>query len=145
MTNLQYSIRINALREKVWDTMLSDETYRQWSSTFMPGSHFVGDWSEGSKILFLGPDAEGEKEGGMAAIVKENRPQEFVSLEYHAEIRDGIETPMEGTGYENYTLEDKDGGTLVTIDLLGLPDEYAEMFNETWPKALEKLKELAES
>ena len=95
-------------------------------------------------MLFLGPSEEGKKDGGMAAIVKENRPQEFISLEYHAEIRDGVEVPMEGNGYENYTLEDKDGGTEVLVNLLNLPDEYADMFNDAWPKALEKLKEIAE-
>ncbi len=144
MTDLHYTIHINTSREKVWDTMLGDVTYREWSSAFMPGSYFKGDWSEGSKMLFLGPDPDGGKEGGMVAMVKENRPQEFVSLEYHAEIRDGVETPMEGTGSENYTLEDNDGGTEVIIDLLNLPEEYKDMFNDMWPKALEKLKEIAE-
>jgi len=144
MTDLHYTTQINAPREKVWNVMLSDVTYREWASVFMPGSYYQGDWSEGSKMLFLGPGAEGEKEGGMAAIVKENRPQEFMSLEYHAEIRNGIEVPMAGNGFENYTLQDKDGGTEVSVDLLNLPDEYVDMFNESWPKALEKLKELAE-
>ena len=51
---------------------------------------------------------------------------------------------MEGTGSENYTLEDKDGGTEVIIDLLNLPEEYKDMFNDMWPKALEKLKEISE-
>lgn len=145
MTDLHYTLRIAAPREKVWNTMLEDTTYREWSSVFMPGSHFVGDWSEGSKMLFLGPGAPEEKEGGMAAIVAGNRPQEFISLQYHAEIRDGVEVPMEGTGYENYTFADIDGDTQITIDLLNLPDEYQEMFDAAWPKALEKLKELAEN
>ena len=134
--------------------MLDNETYRTWTAVFMPGSYYQGDWSKGSKMLFLGPGADGEKEGGMAAVVEENRPQEYISLKYHAEIHDGIEVPMEGNGFENYTLQDKDGGTEVSIDLLNLPDEYAgmfdeswpkaDMFNDSWPKALEKLKELAE-
>ncbi len=124
--------------------MLEDASYREWSSVFMPGSYYQGDWSEGSKMLFLGPD-EGKKDGGMVAVVKENRPGEFVSLNHQAEVRDGVEVPWDGAGgFENYTLEDKDGGTEVSIDLLGLPDEYAGMFNEAWPKALEKLKEIAE-
>ncbi|MDB5265278.1 MAG: hypothetical protein JWN64_849 [Parcubacteria group bacterium] len=144
MTDLHYSKQINAPREKVWDVLLDDATYREWTSVFMPGSYYQGDWSEGSKMLFLGPAAEGEKEGGMVALVKENRSQEFISLEHHAEMRNGIEVPMESSGFENYTLQDKDGGTEVSIDLLHLPDEYAGMFNEAWPKALEKIKELAE-
>lgn len=144
MTNLHYTKHINASREKVWDVLLADATYREWTSVFMPGSYYQGDWSEGSKMLFLGPPAEGEKEGGMAALVKENRAQEFISLAHYAEIRNGVEVPMEGSGFENYTLQDKDGGTELSIDLLNLPDEYADMFNEAWPKALEKVKELAE-
>ncbi len=144
MTNLHYAIQISAPREKVWDVMLGDATYREWTAVFMPGSYYQGDWSEGSKMLFLGPGAEGEAEGGMAAVVKEHRPHEFVSLEYHAEIRNGVEVPMAGNGFENYTLKDIDGGTEVSIDLLNLPDEYVDMFDESWPKALEKLKELAE-
>lgn len=144
MVNLHYSTQINAPRAKVWEVMLADATYREWASVFMPGSHYQGDWSEGSKMLFLGPGSEGEKEGGMSAMVKENRPQEFLSLEYHAEIRNGVEVPMEGNGFENYALEDQEGGTEVSIDLLNLPDEYADMFNDSWPKALEKLKEIAE-
>lgn len=144
MTNLHYSIQINAPRSKVWEVMLGAATYREWTMVFMPGSYYQGDWSEGSKMLFLGPDPDGGKEGGMSAVVKENRPEEFISLEYHAEIRDGVEVPMAGNGFENYALEDKDGGTEVSVDLLNLPDEYADMFNDSWPKAIETLKELAE-
>lgn len=145
MTNLHYSTQINAPREKVWEVMLDDSTYREWASVFMPGSYYQGDWSEGSKMLFLGPSEDGKKDGGMAAVVKENRPQEFISLEYHAEVHDGIEVPMAGNGFENYTLQDKDGGTEVSVHLLNLPDEYADMFNDTWPAALTKLKEIAEN
>ncbi len=145
MTNLHFSTHINAPRSKVWDVMLNDATYHEWASVFMPGSYYQGDWSEGSKMLFLGPSADGKKDGGMSAVVKENRPQEFISLEYHAEIHDGVEVPLEGNGFENYTLEDIEGGTEVSVDLLNLPDAYADMFNDTWPKALEKLKELAEN
>ncbi|MES2668761.1 MAG: SRPBCC domain-containing protein [Patescibacteria group bacterium] len=144
MIDLHYSIHIDALREKVWDVMLADATYRAWTSVFMPGSYYVGDWSEGSKMLFLGPSADGEKEGGMASFVKENRAQEFISLQHLGEIRDGVEIPWETVGFENYTLKDADGGTEVVIDLLGLPDEYAGMFDESWPKALESLKQIAE-
>lgn len=144
MINLHYTTHITAPRGKVWDVMLSDATYREWASVFMVGSYYQGDWSKGSKMLFLGPGAEGEKEGGMVAVVKENRPQEFISLEYGAEIRDGVEVSMEGTGLENYTLTDTDGGTDVSIDLLNITDEYADMFNNVWPKALHKLKEIAE-
>jgi len=56
MGKLQYSIVINAPKEKVWKTMLNKDTYEKWTDVFMPGSSYVGDWTEGSKILFLAPD-----------------------------------------------------------------------------------------
>lgn len=145
MADLHYSIQIHAPRAKVWDVMLGNETYKEWTSAFMPGSYFKGDWSEGSKMLFLGPSENGEKDGGMVAVVKENRTGEFVSLNHQAEVRDGVEVAWDGAGgFENYSFSDTEGGTLVSVDMLNIPDEYAGMFEDTWPNALEKLKEVAE-
>jgi uncharacterized protein YndB with AHSA1/START domain len=145
MSDLKYSIRINAPRHRVWDAMLSDATYREWTAPFTPGSHYQGDWSEGSLMRFVAPASNGDPEGGMLAHVKENRPGEFMSLENFAEIRDGVEVPWQEKGFENYTLTDEDDGTRLVIDLINIPDDYAGMMNEMWPKALERLKEIAEA
>lgn len=144
MANLHFSINIHAPRKKVWSAMLDDATYREWTSAFTPGSYYQGNWDEGSKILFLGPDPETGKEGGMVARIKENRPNEFVSIEHYAEISDGVEKPWNGTGLENYTFADTNGGTEVSVEMTNVPDEYVAMFQDTWPKALQKLKEIAE-
>jgi uncharacterized protein YndB with AHSA1/START domain len=144
MKNLRYSIHINASREKVWDAMLSDATYREWTAAFMPGSYFEGDWSEGSVMRFLAKDPETGKAGGMVSRVKENRSQEFISLEHYAELHDDVEQPWPESGFENYTFAETEGGTDVTVDMLNVPDEYAGMFDDSWPKSLEKLKEIAE-
>lgn len=144
MADLHFSTHIDAPREKVWHAMLNDATYREWTAAFMPGSYFTGDWSQDSKMLFLGPGEDGGPEGGMAALVKENRPLERISLAYQADIQDGKEVPWGEGGFENYTLEDEGDGTKVLIDVLNLPDGYADMFNDTWPAALGKLKEIAE-
>ncbi len=145
MADLKFHLTTNAPREKVWHAMLDDASYRKWTNAFFPGSYYEGDWSAGSTMRFLGPsEKEGEKDGGMYATVEENRPQEFISLRHRGEIQNGIETPWESNGFENYTFEEKEGGTLVTVDLLNLPDEYVPMFDESWPKALETLKEVAE-
>lgn len=53
MQKLNFKIEINAPKEKIWNTMLNDETYRIWTETFAPGSYYKGDWAQGSKILFL--------------------------------------------------------------------------------------------
>lgn len=152
MQTLNFSILINAPREKVWDAMLSDVTYREWTAPFSPAgysSRFEGSWERGSKIRFLGVNAEtGKEEGGMYSEIAENRPNEFISIKHIGEIKaDGSEVPWPestGDGFENYTLKETDSGTEVIIDVIGIPEEYVQMMNDTWPKALLKLKEVAE-
>ena len=88
MEKLDFSIVIDAPRKKVWEVMLGKKTYPLWTAVFMPGSHFVGDWSEGSKILFFAPDESG-KMSGTVFQVKENKPYEFVSIENIGMVEEG--------------------------------------------------------
>ncbi len=92
MIKLHFTIDINAPKEKVWDTMLSDKTYRKWTEIFNPdgGSYFEGNWDEGSKIRFIGPDENG-KLGGMSSRITVNKPYEYISIEHLGEIADGVE------------------------------------------------------
>jgi hypothetical protein len=145
MQTLHFSIFIEAPKEKVWNTMLEDATYREWTKHFSPGSYYQGDWSEGSKMLFLGPNPETGEEGGMVSRVKENRPYEYISLEHYGEIHNGVEKPWgEGlVSYENYTFVEKEEGTEVFVEMTNVPDEYNEMA-DMWPTALEALKVLSE-
>jgi uncharacterized protein YndB with AHSA1/START domain len=147
MQRLNYSITIDAPREKVWHTMLDDTTYREWAAMFAPGSHYVGDWSEGSKILFLGPGESGE--GGVSSSVRVSRPYEYVSLEHRGLVVNGeedleSEAAKEWAGFqENYTFKDLGGKTELLVEL-DTDDENKDMFEAQWPKALEVLKALAE-
>lgn len=149
MQKINFSIFINAPKEKVWDTMLEDKTYREWTAAFNPGSYFKGDWSEGSKILFLGPNPDGSGEGGMVSRIKENRNHEFISIEHLGFVKNDVEdTTSEeakkwAPAFENYTFIEKDGGTEVLVDV-DLAEEYIAMFKEMWPKALQALKEISE-
>jgi hypothetical protein len=148
MEKLHFKIEINAPKEKVWDTMLEDKTYRQWTEPFSPGSYYKGDWNKGSKILFIGPSEKGDM--GMVSRIKENRKYEHISIEHIGIISEGKEdTTSEAVkswagAFENYTFKEKDGKTEVLVDL-DSNEEYSEMFEGLWPKALQKLKELAEN
>lgn len=148
MDRLKFSIVIDAPKEKVWRTMLDEDTYRVWTEVFMPGSHYIGDWSKGSKILFLAPGETGEL-SGMVSRIKENRLYEYLSIEHFGVVQNGKEdTSSEAVkqwagALENYTFKEKEGRTEVLVDL-DTADEYKEMFQGIWPKALQKLKELAE-
>ncbi len=149
MQKLHFTITINAPREKVWNTMLSDATYRQWTVAFNPGSYFKGSWDEGSKILFLGPNPDGNGEGGMTSRIKENRQYEFISIEHLGMINNGVEDTTSDAvkqwtpAFENYTFRESAGATELLIDI-DVPDDYKTMFEDMWPRALHLLKELAE-
>ena len=148
MKRLNLSININASREKVWRTIIGEETYPEWTAVFALGSHFKGSWEKGSKILFLAPNQEGEMEG-MASIIEENKPCEFISIKHIGYVNNGIEE-INGPDvekwvpfYENYSLKEKDIGSEFILDM-EITDEYYDYFVDTWPKALSKLKEICE-
>ena len=149
MEKLNFSIVVNTPKEKVWDTMIDDKTYRMWTTPFNEGSYYKGDWSKGSKIIFLGPDPETGKEGGMVSRIAENKLYEFISIEHLGIIKDGVEdTTSEDVkkwtpAFENYTFQEKNGTTEVLVEM-DINDEYKEMFEGMWPKALQVLKEIAE-
>ena len=67
MENMNFSVDINASKEKVWDALWEDASYRKWTSAFMEGSYAVTDnWKQGTKVLFLDP-----KGSGMVSMVAE--------------------------------------------------------------------------
>lgn len=150
MGNLHFEIAIQAPVEKVYATMLADESYRKWTEVFSPGSYYKGSWEKGSTILFLGPGEKGE--GGMISRIKENIPEQFVSIEHLGMVKDGVEITSGpevdswAGALENYTFEAADGGgTLLKVDMLSSGDANMEQyFNDTWPKALQTLKGLCE-
>lgn len=147
MERLQFKTVIDAPRSKVWNILWDDDTYRKWTSVFSADSHAVTDWKKGSKVLFL--DGKGS---GMVSTVAENIPNEYMSIKHLGEVRDGVEdTTSErvkkwgaGDAQENYTLKDVDGKTELTIDL-DMSEEFKDYFVDAFPKALDKVKELAES
>ena len=151
MEKLQFRISINAAVTKVYDFMLginSKSTYEQWTSLFNPTSTYEGSWDKGSKILFIGIDEKGEK-GGMVSKIVENNLNRFVSIQHYGllkadkEITEGPEVEKWANGFENYTFEENNGVTTITVDLDTTAD-FVSYMNQTYPKALDKLKELCE-
>ena len=148
MRKLQYTVAIFAPVHRVWTTMLGEDTYRQWTIGFNEGSYFTGSWETGSEIRFLGPDEDGQL-GGLIGRIVENRPDEFVSIEYLGWVENGVDDSESDIAqtfagmHENYTFHEVDGVTRVDVEL-DSEEEYAEMFDVEWPKALQRLKELAE-
>ena len=148
MKRLHFAIDINAPKEKVWSAMLDKDSYQKWTEAFGAGSSYEGKWKKGSKIRFLAPDENGKMQG-IVSRIKENRKHEFVSIEHLGLVKDGLEDTASDEvkkwagALENYTFKEKNGFTEVAVDV-DTDEEYAEMFEDMWPKALQKLKKLAE-
>jgi hypothetical protein len=151
MEKLQFDVSIQAPASKVYDLMLgmsNKSTYEAWTALFNPTSSYEGSWNKGSKMLFIGTDEQGNK-GGMVSEIADNIPNRFVSIRHYGlvqanvEITEGPEVEKWANGFENYTFQENDGITKLTIDLDTTAD-FVDYMNEHYPKALSKLKEICE-
>jgi uncharacterized protein YndB with AHSA1/START domain len=144
MKRFQFKATIDASPERVWEVLWGDETYPAWTAPFAEGSQVKTDWQKGSKVLFL--DGKGQ---GMVSFIDEKIPNEFMSFRHMGMVSNGVEemdtekTKGWAGALENYTLRPANGGTDLTIDI-DITEDHQEYFNNTWPKALEKLKEISE-
>ncbi|KAA5546783.1 SRPBCC family protein [Adhaeribacter rhizoryzae] len=149
LESLHFQISIQASAEKVYRTMLDANHYTTWTAVFSPSSRYTGSWEKGAKIQFLGEDQDGNL-GGMVSRIKENIPNQFVSIEHlgmmqnNQEITTGPEVDAWAGALENYTFQEENGTTLVKVDV-DTNLEHKPYFDETWPQALQKLKEICEA
>lgn len=143
MNTLQFKIQINAPREVVWNTLWEDTSYREWTSVFMEGSYAQSDWREGDKILFLSPDGS-----GMVSRITREIPNEEMCFTHEGELKDGKEELWpEGSEYygaqENYYLKGDGHSCELSVEL-HVAEKELPYFNDVFPKALQKVKDLAE-
>lgn len=148
MERLNFSRQIHAPVEQVFDTMVGKEGYKQWTSVFNCTSDFEGSWGEGEKIMFVALNKEGKREG-MLGTVEAYVPNRFVSVRYYG-VLDGEEEITEGDiaegfkdMYENFSFDSSDEGTSVSVDV-DVEDAFKPYLQETYPKALERLKQICE-
>lgn len=146
--NIHFEIHINAPVEKVYKTMLDKEHYREWTKEFNPTSYFKGNWEQGSKMLFIGTDKDGTV-GGMVSRIKENNPNKQLVIE-HLGILKGEEEIISGPdvegwagAMESYTFRKDNNKTKLLVDM-DSNAEFKSYFEETWPKALNRLKSICE-
>lgn len=142
---LHFTVDIAAPRPQVWQAMLFSPAYEQWTAAFCEGSRYEGSWDAGARIRFLTPSGQ-----GMVADIAEHRPAEFVAIRHLGMIEAGVDDTSSdkvrawAPSLENYTFLDAAGGTRVQVDIETLPGWEAFM-EETFPKALQRLKALCES
>ena len=84
MEHLEYKVEISAPAKTVWETMLKEETYKQWTAKSWPDSFYKGKWAKGEKIRFIGQDGSGT----LAEIV-ELKPYQKISMRHIAILQQG--------------------------------------------------------
>jgi uncharacterized protein YndB with AHSA1/START domain len=141
MKEMQFTVEIHATKQKVWDTLWQDQTFRQWAGIIDPGTYMVGGLKEGNEVQFISGNGY-----GVTSLVEELTPGEFLLLRHHADTQESGKREREDQwtgGKESYSLSEQDGATTLTA-AFDVPPELEEMFKDLYPKALERVKELAE-
>jgi uncharacterized protein YndB with AHSA1/START domain len=145
METLEFKITIAAPAQHVWNTMLDDKTYREWTGESWPGSFYEGAWKEGNTLRFIGPDGS-----GTLAKLTHHRPYTFSRAEHLAILRNGGVEDRDSPEAKNwigttesYTFTETPGGTTLLVRIETHPD-FTGMFKDGWQNALAKLKEMCE-
>jgi len=142
MKEIQFSIEINASKEKVWKILWGNATFRDWASIIDEGTYIKGVMKEGNEIQFIS-SVSGY---GVTSLVEIFSPNEFVLFRHSADTKESGEQEREKEwtgGTESYSLTEKDGITTLTVKT-DIPYEQEETFNIRFPRALERVKTLAE-
>jgi hypothetical protein len=145
MNNINHTIEINAPREKVWNILWDDATYRKWTSAFNEGSYAVSDWKQGSPIHFLDPQGQ-----GMFSVIETLDKPSTMIFKHLGVVKDGKEQPPTpetekwSGGTEEYYLAEENGKTTLTVSSYA-PEEFVEIFNSGFAKGFAIVKELSEN
>jgi len=142
MQKQQFSIEIKASRERVWNTLWEDKTFRNWGNIIDEGQYMVGEIKEGNEVQFISSSSG----YGVTSLIEKLVPNEFVSFRQMADTKDSGESKREKEwtgGEESYSLAEHDSVTTLTVDI-DVPSGLEEMFKDRFPKALERIKFIAE-
>lgn len=143
MKDKTYEITINSNRQHVWNIMLGENSYPQWTKGFSENPAVVGQWIQGAEIDFLDSD-----KGGTRAVL-EVIDEPYRILAKHIAgidkdrkiITEGMENWIGTT--EEYVLVEDNGKTNLKINM-HYHSDFEKMLDEGWPKCLELLKKLCE-
>jgi uncharacterized protein YndB with AHSA1/START domain len=142
---IEFTIQIQTSKQKVWETMFHPDTYLEWSNAGWKGSTFKGTWAEGERMKFISPSGEGT----LVTLVS-HKPYEYSHAKHIAVLLKGDVEDFESELakgwigiHERYTFAEEKGVTTLKINITTTA-EWEGMFNDGWPKALKKLKEICE-
>ncbi|RYG52119.1 MAG: SRPBCC domain-containing protein [Chitinophagaceae bacterium] len=146
MDTKQFTITINAPKEKVWNALWNDANYRKWTSVFNEGSYMEAAFlTQGADVRFLNPEGN-----GMYSIIDTIEPNRIMIFRHLGVVKDQINQPPDeeskkwAGGQEKYFLDESNGITTLTAEV-DVYKDFETYFNDTFPKALQAVKEIAEA
>jgi hypothetical protein len=142
MKEMQFSVVINASKEKVWSTLWEDVTFRDWARLIDEGTYIQGTMEEGNEIQFIS-SVSGY---GVADLIERLIQNEFVLFRHSADTFESgkqLRTNEWTGGSESYSLIEEYGITTLIVKT-DVPAEQEETFSVRFPLALERVKNLAE-
>jgi uncharacterized protein YndB with AHSA1/START domain len=142
MKPITFTVKINASKEKVWDTLWQDKTLRQWAGIIDPGTHMVGELKENEEVQYISGNGY-----GVTSLVEKLIPGEYLVLRHEADTQDAGTRKRKKQwtgGKETYQLAEQKGITTLTI-AFDVPQELEDTFNVSYPEAMRCIKTLSES
>lgn len=142
---LHFSININATKERVWEILWDEESYKIWTKPFGEGLSYNGDLKQNGRIHFLSTDRT-----GMYSDVVFFKENELVVFKHIGEIsnfqeQELNESSKHWTGcFEIYRLMEINA-TMTELEVeIDVTNDHIEYMKKKFPLGLEKVKELSE-
>ena len=121
---------------------MENKTFRDWGNIIDEGQYMVGEIKEGNEVQFIS-SVSGY---GVTSLVEKLIENEFVLFRQMADTKDSGQQEREKEwtgGAESYSLAENEGVTILKVDI-DVPPGQEETFKDRFPKALERVKILAE-
>lgn len=149
MIKFEKEIIIHATREKVWDAIVDEKNFQEWTGYFSKGSFYRGAWNEGSDIRFLTRDPKGNENGMFSRIVISDYPSHILIKHLGIVSDNHIDTESESAKewtptYEEYFIEKIDPNQTRFRVVADIPDSFEQEILDSWDLALPALKAIAE-
>lgn len=142
MKEIQFSIKINASKERVWATLWEDITFRDWANIIDEGTYMKGIMKEGNKIQFI----SAVNGYGVTSLIEKLIPTVFALFRHSVDTKESGQQVRDKEwtgGTESYSLTEENEVTTLIVKT-DVPQEQEETFNIRFPRALERLKNIAE-
>ena len=142
MKEVQFQVEIIATKTKVWATLWNDETFREWAGIIDPGTYMTGELKQGNEVQFI----SAENGYGVTSLVDKLVENKLLVLKHRADTQDtgSRDRKDEWTGgTETYLLAEIGDTTNLSVTF-DVPLDMEEYFNTNYPKALARVKLLAE-